>query len=78
MVDMKNKHKLVSVGKGLKLYRVVLRDNEKLGTIAIVSGNLGTKEMPWTVRWTDFMSTEHTVPFRTKMECVQFIHGGYR
>jgi hypothetical protein len=70
---MERKYKLVRIGAGLQLYRVVrAADNFDIG--AQVSGNVGTKEKPWTVRWMDFFNTKHEAHFRTRRECLDYVN----
>jgi len=72
---MRNDIKVVSVGKGLKLYRLVrTTDNFDLG-IAISGNGLGGKLTPWTVRWKDMFSTTHTEEFRTMKEALDYVKG---
>jgi len=67
------KYKLISVGKGCKLYRVI-RVEDNLSTDITVSGNgLGPKGLPWQVRWTDIFSTKHEANFRTRTEVANFL-----
>jgi len=70
------KYKLVSVGKGLGLYRVVRNsDNFSIGATVSNCGctSNGGYEKPWEVRWMDFYSVQHVENFRTRVEVVAFL-----